>query len=652
MKSRPLYSLRSLSWILAGVLFVLTALQFGWITFSYLAIERIHGQIDWVRQQQSYFNTLHLHPDIPASRKRALIRQVDQGLELLKKGGHISASGNNLPPISYAAALTLEALQNHWKAFVNSSDSVTRNMNAWFVDGHFDTIIRDLERDKEKKEKKLLWIAGGNLIITALVVFGLALIFNKKVVNSLTRMTNNIKNHNHTTDVATHELKQLATSISDVVENLRDATDFVTVIGEGDLTKDYRELEPQYEPGKNKLADALIAMQQKLRSINEEEQKRKWANEGLARFVDILRKNQHNLQQLGDEITATLVQYTHSIQGGLYVINDNDPSKPVIELLSLYAFNIKKYQQQKILPGEGLIGQAYLEKDTVYLKEIPEDYIRITSGLGDANPRNLLIVPFKLDDKVYGLVELASFHLYQPHEIAFVEKLGETLASTLASVKANQQTRRLLEESKMAAEALRAQEEEMRQNMEELTATQEEMQRILTESQQKETFLSNLLDATSDAFVAIDRSYHVVLRNNAPLFEQFIKAGIPYHKGYYVLSLFRPDEQEYHKAIYDRVFNGEIITVTKEYFGKPYEVNYRPLRAAGGDIIGAAIFARDLSEKMDREKRIQDLEEQLRQKGSGSQLNEMEKTLRFHLEALEITRQAWANRGTPPSSTV
>jgi transcriptional regulator with PAS, ATPase and Fis domain len=257
-------------------------------------------------------------------------------------------------------------------------------------------------------------------------------------------------------------------------------------------------------------------------------------------------------------------------------------------------------------------------------------------------------VPLKIDDAVYGMVELASFNDYQPHEIAFVEKLGESIASTLASVKAAQNNRKLLEESRQTTEAMRAQEEEMRQNMEELTATQEEMQRVMKEAQQKETYLINLMNATTDAFVAIARDYRVVLRNNAPLFDEFIRSGIPYEKGYYVLSLFKEEDFDYHKSIYDKVFSGQTLTVEKEYFGRPYSVNYKPLLSPNGEIIGAAIYAHDLSEQQQMEQRLKQLEQQLAAAPPGNTgdrlLNDMEKMLRVNLEALSITQETLRNK--------
>jgi PAS domain S-box-containing protein len=113
----------------------------------------------------------------------------------------------------------------------------------------------------------------------------------------------------------------------------------------------------------------------------------------------------------------------------------------------------------------------------IYLTEVPQNYISIKSGLGGANPRSILIVPLVVNDKIEGVIELASFNLFQPFEIEFLQKLGESIASTIASVKINERTKHLLDESQMQSEQMRAQEEEMRQNMEEIAATQEEMQR-------------------------------------------------------------------------------------------------------------------------------------------------------------------------------
>ncbi|WP_224994765.1 GAF domain-containing protein [Cesiribacter sp. SM1] len=223
-----------------------------------------------------------------------------------------------------------------------------------------------------------------------------------------------------------------------------------------------------------------------------EDKKRQWASDGLARFTDLIR-NQDNMKQLGDEVISQLVRYLEANQGGLFILKEENGQAPYLELEACYAYNRKKYINKRIAVGEGLIGQAYLEKGRVYLTDVPDNYLRITSGLGESNPRSILIVPLKLNEKVLGVIELASFKVFEPYQMDFIDKLSENLASVIASTRINETTRLLLEESQQQAEEMRAQEEEMRQSLEELQATQEEIlrrqkenERLLAESQLKE----------------------------------------------------------------------------------------------------------------------------------------------------------------------
>jgi methyl-accepting chemotaxis protein len=345
--------------------------------------------------------------------------------------------------------------------------------------GHwYDNLFNDLE-DEVARDKRAVdsWV-------TIIILFNIALLialyycFDRFVLRTIRQLTETSARHEQVYNLPPNEIGKMASQINETLESLKDATDFVTAIGQGDLSMDYREsLDNGYNRGKNKLADSLIDMQVKLQDLNEEERKRQWANEGLTKFVDILRSSSDNIRVLGDQIIASLVQYTRSNQGGLYILNDDDENNVYLELVSLFAFDIKKHETRRIKPGEGLLGQTFLEKDTNYYTSFPDEYVRITSGLGDANPRAILIVPLKIDTKVYGVVELASFHEYQPHEIAFVERLGETIASTIATVQSAQKNKHLIEQFQQQTEEMRAQEEEMRQNMEELQATQEEIAR-------------------------------------------------------------------------------------------------------------------------------------------------------------------------------
>lgn len=253
------------------------------------------------------------------------------------------------------------------------------------------------------------------------------------------------------------------------------ATEFVKEIEQGNLNVVYNCEEQEEGTAENTLSSSLISMRDQMKKIAQQENERKWVTEGMAKFVDILRAN-NNMLELSDNIIKNLVRYLNANQGIIFLLNDDNPDDVHLFTTACYAYERKKYFERRVALGDGLSGQAVLEQSTIYISEIPDNYIKITSGLGEALPKNVLIVPLKVNDKVYGVVEIASFYTISSYQIEFVEKLSESIASTVSTVKVNEQTRKLLEETQMQAEQMRAQEEEMRQNLEELSATQEEME--------------------------------------------------------------------------------------------------------------------------------------------------------------------------------
>ncbi len=228
----------------------------------------------------------------------------------------------------------------------------------------------------------------------------------------------------------------------------------------------------------DELGKALKEMHEKLTEANEERNRRNWTSEGLAKFANILREEVLNIDDLYDSLVENLVKYIGANQAGLFILETEENSKEIIlELKSCYAFDRKRFLERKIYAGEGLVGQAFLEKETIYLTEVPENYIKITSGLGEFLPRNLVFVPLKTNGQVVGVVELASFEVLPMYKVQLIEQLGESVASAINTARINKRTQELLQRSQQSEEQLRSQEEEMRQNLEELVATQEEMRR-------------------------------------------------------------------------------------------------------------------------------------------------------------------------------
>jgi len=245
------------------------------------------------------------------------------------------------------------------------------------------------------------------------------------------------------------------------------------------------------------LREYMIKSKQEQERRRIEEEQRNWVTKGLAEFGEILRKSSDNLEELSYEIIRYMVNYMRINQGGVFLLDQEKNGDPYFEMTACVAFDRRKYADKVIQWGEGLIGRCGLEKETIFLTDIPQDYINITSGLGDANPGTILLVPLKTNDGLYGVIELASFQILQSYEIEFVEKSAESIASTIAMVKTNIQTNKLLRETQIQAEKMAQQEEELRQNLEEMRATQEE-------SDRREVERKGILDAIDHAAISCE----------------------------------------------------------------------------------------------------------------------------------------------------
>lgn len=278
--------------------------------------------------------------------------------------------------------------------------------------------------------------------------------------------------------------------------------DFTQQLIHGNLEVNYTKENDQDVLGETllNLRDTLKANNEKEEKLRKDEEQRKWIAEGLAHFSETLRNYIHEPEQLSFHVIKDLTKYVNAIQGGFYVLDDNDPYNRYFNLRAFFAYDRKKFADQKIKWGDGLIGTCALEKKTIHLKNVPEEYITVTSGLGDANPNNLIVVPMIYEDQIYGVIELASFHKFDPTQISMIEKTAESVGATLSAIKTNLRTATLLEESKAQTQALTSHEEEMRQNMEELQATQEESNRQTQRLMMlEETLNTNIVQAEFDA---------------------------------------------------------------------------------------------------------------------------------------------------------
>jgi len=386
------------------------------------------------------------------------------------------------------------------------------------------------------------------------------------------------------------EVGEISESANRLIETLNRKEEFAKAIGEGDLERDY---EPVSE--EDTLGASLLIMRDNLKTTHAEEDKRSWVTSGLAKFSDLLRMDTSDLSVYYNRIASEIVKYTGTNQCGIFLLNDDQKDEEHLELVATYAYERTKYVDKRVEIGQGVVGQCFLEKDTIYLKELPEDYINITSGLGYAPPTNIVVIPLKIEEEVVGVIELASFKALENYRIEFLEKVAENMASTVSSLKNNERTKRLLEESQEQAEMLKGQEEEMRQNMEELEATQEEMRRTSSQMEQNKLIMDSLINMTGDSIIAFDQDYKIILINEV-LEKRYKGTEFEMTVGDNILERLGGHRSEW-EGHYRRVLAGEYLEFTiksklnNEDTFRKYTLG--PIRNASGDVQYAVIITRN-----------------------------------------------------------
>ncbi|MCS6795943.1 MAG: PAS domain S-box protein [Raineya sp.] len=277
-----------------------------------------------------------------------------------------------------------------------------------------------------------------------------------------------------------NEVGSVVRAINKIVGSLENATDFIQNIGRGNLNAQYKGIDNYAELEKESLAGALLDMRERMINVAQSEKNREWSNTGLTKFVEILRKDNDNLQKLSANIISELVNYVEAAQGCMYIVSRDDEENEettYAEIVAAYAFGQQKFLKQKIYRHEGVIGQVLIDKETVFIDDVPDDYSDIVSGLGAAKPNNVLIVPLKLNEVLVGMIELTTFRKFEPYKIEFIERLANNIASTITNVRVNERTRLLLEEQRNTTLQLASKEQEMKQSLLQLQSTQEEMRR-------------------------------------------------------------------------------------------------------------------------------------------------------------------------------
>ncbi|MEQ1503380.1 MAG: HAMP domain-containing protein [Myxococcota bacterium] len=267
----------------------------------------------------------------------------------------------------------------------------------------------------------------------------------------------------------TNNVNELAGNLT---RQVRAIGSVATAVTRGDLTQAI-DVEARGEVAL--LKDNLNQMIGTLGETTRINQEQDWLKTNLARFTRML-QGQRDLLTVAAQVLSELAP-TVDAQHGVFYMSRTVEGATRLELFASYAYRERKSVSNRFGLGEGLVGQAALERKRILVTRVPADYIQIGSGLGEAPPLNLVVCPVLFESDLKGVIELATFHAFTAIQLAFLDQLIESLGIVVATIEATMRTDELLRDSQRMAEELQTQQEELQQTNEEL----EEKARELTQ---------------------------------------------------------------------------------------------------------------------------------------------------------------------------
>jgi PAS domain S-box-containing protein len=284
------------------------------------------------------------------------------------------------------------------------------------------------------------------------------------------------------------------------------------------------------------------------------------------------------------------VNYTDAVLGGIYITNETSNE---LRLTAAYAFGNKRQLKRNYMPGEGLPGSCLIEKKKILLSNIPEDYIRISSGLGSGIPKFLAFIPVFFQGKVNAVIEIAYIRVPEDYIIEFIESLSENIGAWIDSAVSGSKTSKLLEISKEQTKKLEQKEEE-------LNAKVHELEKIQSETAVQNAEYSSMMNAINNTVMTVEYTLEGEVLNSNKIYEEVMGFSLDDIKGINVLDLVKDQQSDLLQIIKEVASGNHIKRQVKRYTKsgdvKWLSATYTPYSNKDGIITKVLFFAFDITE--------------------------------------------------------
>jgi HAMP domain-containing protein/CheY-like chemotaxis protein len=298
----------------------------------------------------------------------------------------------------------------------------------------------------------------------------------------------------------TANVNQLAANLTTQV---RAIADVATAVAKGDLT---RSIAVEALGEVAELKDNINEMIRNLRDSTRKNMEQDWLKTNLAKFSRML-QGQRDLAAVSQLILSDLAPLVAAHHGVFYVV-DTSTEEPTLKLLSSYAFQERKEVSREFRMGEGLIGQCAVGRRMLNIGRVPSDYIQVSSGLGEAPPRSIVVLPVLFEGETKAVLELATFDEFDEIRLTFLEQLAESIGIVLNTIAANMRTEELLKQSQALTESLQSQQEA-------LTETNKRLEQQTRSLQKSEELLRKQQDELQSTNAELEVKAHLLASQKA-----------------------------------------------------------------------------------------------------------------------------------------
>ena len=406
------------------------------------------------------------------------------------------------------------------ESMTSQYNAINENLEASTAQKREDILGAFLSTERNQNTSILVNL-GIAILCIALLAWASALLIRSttKPLNELVSLAQELAKGNSDLEInieSKDEIGELADVFETLIESNKELASAANAIGSGDYN-----VPITIRSKEDTLGNALSVMKSNLLSNAKEIEENNWSKTGQTELNNKMRGIQDPMS-LAQNIVGYLAKYMNAQIGAIYLANGSG-TESVFSQVGSYAFTTRKNVSNHFKMGEGIVGQAALEKQPILLTNVPDDYIHINSALGNTPPKNILVYPFLYEGQVKGIIELGSLDKFSDRHMTFLNEVKENVAIGFAAAQSRVQMKELLDKTQQQAEELQSQQEELRQINEEL----EEQAKTLKQSEAKLQMQQEELQQTNEELEektqALEKQKEEIRRKNIDLENTKIK---------------------------------------------------------------------------------------------------------------------------------